>query len=187
MPRARSRHRPGSVQNWPHRLKRPCSWAHRDSIAPPRSTSARVGRRFMFFSSCFISTVHLRFTASSIRRRRREARTRGCFRTGRWSGRSRRSNHRDEAKPISARRRRRQQNRAQGRAWHTQSDLLVINKTDFAAGVGADLDVMAHDSKKMRGSGPFIFAQVKHGVGVHEIIAHLLHDWQHATGVAHQH
>lgn len=46
---------------------------------------------------------------------------------------------------------------------------------------------MARDSKKMRGSGPFIFAQVKHGVGVHEIIAHLLHDWQHATGVAHQH
>jgi urease accessory protein len=69
----------------------------------------------------------------------------------------------------------------------TQSDLLVINKTDLAAGVGADLDVMAHDSKKMRGSGPFIFAQVKHGVGVDEIIDHIIHDWQHAMDVAHAH
>jgi urease accessory protein len=69
----------------------------------------------------------------------------------------------------------------------TQSDLLVINKTDLAAGVGADLDVMARDSKKMRGSGPFVFAQVKHGVGVDDIIAHVIHARQHATGVAHSH
>src|SRR5882672_3892278 len=59
----------------------------------------------------------------------------------------------------------------------TQSDLLVINKTDLAAGVGADLEVMARDSKKMRGPGPFVFAQVKHGVGVDEIIDHILHAW----------
>lgn len=69
----------------------------------------------------------------------------------------------------------------------TQSDLLVINKTDLAAGVGADLDVMARDSKKMRGDGPFVFAQVKHGVGVDEIIDHIVHAWQHATGVEHHH
>ena len=69
----------------------------------------------------------------------------------------------------------------------TQSDLLVINKTDLAAGVGADLDVMASDSKRMRGSGPFIFAQVKHGVGVDEIIDHVIHSWQHAAGVEHSH
>src|SRR4051812_23406911 len=69
----------------------------------------------------------------------------------------------------------------------TQSDLLVINKTDLAAGVGADLGVMARDSKKMRGSGPFVFAQVKHGAGVDEIIDHVIHAWQHATGVAHHH
>ena len=69
----------------------------------------------------------------------------------------------------------------------TQSDLLVINKTDLAAGVGADLGVMERDSKKMRGNGPFVFAQVKHGVGVEEIIDHLIHAWQHATGVEHQH
>lgn len=69
----------------------------------------------------------------------------------------------------------------------TQSDLLVINKTDLAAGVGADLDVMARDSKRMRGPGPFVFAQVKHGVGVDEIIDHIIHAWQHATGLAHGH
>jgi urease accessory protein len=57
----------------------------------------------------------------------------------------------------------------------TQSDLLVINKTDLAPIVGADLDVMARDARKMRGGeGPFLFAQVKHGVGVEEIIAHIL-------------
>ena len=65
----------------------------------------------------------------------------------------------------------------------TQSDLLVINKTDLAAGVGADLEVMARDSKKMRGSGPFIFAQVRNGVGMEEIIGHIKHAWQHATEV----
>ena len=69
----------------------------------------------------------------------------------------------------------------------TQSDLLVINKTDLAKGVGADLDVMARDSKKMRGSGPFVFAQVKHGTGVDEIIGHIVHAWQHAMGVEHAH
>jgi urease accessory protein len=67
----------------------------------------------------------------------------------------------------------------------TQSDLLVINKTDLAAGVGADLTVMERDSKKMRGDGPFIFAQVKHGAGVDEIISHVIHVWQHANGIAH--
>ena len=51
----------------------------------------------------------------------------------------------------------------------TQSDLLVINKTDLAALVGADLDVMARDSRRMRGDGPFVFAQVTNGVGVDTI------------------
>jgi urease accessory protein len=69
----------------------------------------------------------------------------------------------------------------------TQSDLLVINKTDLAQAVGADLDIMARDSKKMRGNGPFIFAQVKHGVGVDQIIDHIIHAWQHATGIEHHH
>jgi len=69
----------------------------------------------------------------------------------------------------------------------TQSDLLVINKTDLAEAVGADLAVMERDARKMRDDGPFVFAQVKHGPGVDDIISHLLHAWQHATGVAHSH
>jgi len=56
----------------------------------------------------------------------------------------------------------------------SRSDLLVINKTDLAPLIGADLDVMARDSKRMRGDGPFLFAQVTHGVGVDQIAAHIL-------------
>src|SRR3954462_3851763 len=44
----------------------------------------------------------------------------------------------------------------------TQADLLVINKTDLAEIVGADLGVMDRDAKKMRGDGPIVFAQVRH-------------------------
>jgi urease accessory protein len=69
----------------------------------------------------------------------------------------------------------------------TQSDLLIINKTDLAELVGADLGVMERDSKKMRDGGPLVFAQVKHGAGVDEIVEHVLHAWQHALGVAHSH
>jgi len=56
----------------------------------------------------------------------------------------------------------------------TQSDLLVINKTDLAPHVGADLGVMDRDAKRMRGEGPFVFAQVTRGVGVDAIAAHVL-------------
>ncbi|KAJ3062701.1 hypothetical protein HDU98_001433 [Podochytrium sp. JEL0797] len=52
----------------------------------------------------------------------------------------------------------------------TQSDLLVINKTDLAHIVGADLAVMDRDAKKMRGNGPTIFAQVKNDIEVDAII-----------------
>lgn len=69
----------------------------------------------------------------------------------------------------------------------TQSDLLVINKTDLAAIVGADLGVMESDTKRMRGDGPFVFAQVRNDVGVDEIIDHIIHSWQHAMGVDHGH
>jgi urease accessory protein len=51
----------------------------------------------------------------------------------------------------------------------TKSDLLVINKTDLALLVGASLEVMDRDSKKMRGDRPFVFAQIKAGKGVEEI------------------
>lgn len=63
----------------------------------------------------------------------------------------------------------------------TQSDLLVINKTDLAPLVGADLGVMDRDARKMRGDGPFVFAQVTNGVGVQEIVAHMLENWKAAT------
>ena len=69
----------------------------------------------------------------------------------------------------------------------TQSDLLVINKTDLAAAVGADLSVMDRDARAMRGDGPFLFAQVRHGIGVDEIVHHLQHAWQHATAIPHSH
>ncbi|GEM_PF-2537740 len=68
----------------------------------------------------------------------------------------------------------------------TQSDLLVINKTDLAEIVGADLAVMERDTKKMRGAGPYVFAQVKMGVGVDEIVDHILHVRQHALGIGHE-
>jgi urease accessory protein len=67
----------------------------------------------------------------------------------------------------------------------TQADLLVINKTDLAPAVGADLGVMERDARRMRGAGPFLFAQVTKGVGVEEIAAQLLHACWHATGRAH--
>jgi urease accessory protein len=55
----------------------------------------------------------------------------------------------------------------------TRSDLLVINKTDLAPLVGASLEVMDRDARKMRGQRPFVFAQVKAGKGVAEIAAFL--------------
>lgn len=51
----------------------------------------------------------------------------------------------------------------------TRSDLLVINKTDLAPYVGADLGVMDRDSKKMRGDRPFVFANIRAGEGVEDI------------------
>ncbi|HEX2453648.1 MAG TPA: urease accessory protein UreG [Vicinamibacterales bacterium] len=60
----------------------------------------------------------------------------------------------------------------------TQSDLLVINKTDLAPLVGADLEVMARDAARMRGDGPVVFAQVTHDVGVREIADHMLRSWR---------
>lgn len=52
----------------------------------------------------------------------------------------------------------------------TRSDMLVINKIDLAPFVGADLDVMDHDSKLMRKDRPFVFTNVRSGVGV-DIVA----------------
>jgi urease accessory protein len=53
----------------------------------------------------------------------------------------------------------------------TRSDLLVINKIDLAPFVGANLDVMDRDAKRMRGARPFVFANIRAGHGVAEIAA----------------
>ncbi|WP_373080512.1 urease accessory protein UreG [Zhongshania sp.] len=52
----------------------------------------------------------------------------------------------------------------------TRSDLLIINKTDLAPLVGADLNVMDRDAKRMRGDKPFIFSNLKDGSGVKDIV-----------------
>ncbi|MGY6274326.1 urease accessory protein UreG [Methylomonas sp. MgM2] len=51
----------------------------------------------------------------------------------------------------------------------TRSDLLVINKIDLAPYVGASLDVMDRDAKKMRGDKPFVFTNIKTGQGLERV------------------
>ena len=51
----------------------------------------------------------------------------------------------------------------------TKSDLLVINKIDLAPHVGASLDIMERDAKKMRGEKPFIFTNLKNGIGTDQV------------------
>src|SRR5512132_3105591 len=53
----------------------------------------------------------------------------------------------------------------------TKSDLLVINKTDLAPHVGANLDVMRHDTERMRGARPYVMTNLKTGDGVDAVIA----------------
>ncbi|MFM2482079.1 urease accessory protein UreG [Celerinatantimonas sp. YJH-8] len=52
----------------------------------------------------------------------------------------------------------------------TKSDLLIINKTDLAPIVGASLEVMDRDAKKMRGARPFVFSNLKKAEGLQQII-----------------
>lgn len=56
----------------------------------------------------------------------------------------------------------------------TRSDLLVINKIDLAPHVGASLDVMDRDAKKMRGERPFVFSNLKTGAGLNEIMGFII-------------
>jgi urease accessory protein len=51
----------------------------------------------------------------------------------------------------------------------TRSDLLVVNKIDLAPFVGADLGVMEDDTKRMRGQRPYVFANLRGGVGVEAV------------------
>ena len=57
----------------------------------------------------------------------------------------------------------------------TRSDLLIINKTDLAPLVGADLDVMDRDATRMRGERPFVFSNLKDGTGLQDIISFIEH------------
>jgi len=52
----------------------------------------------------------------------------------------------------------------------TKSDLLVINKIDLAPMVGASLEVMERDARRMRGARPFVFTNLKTGQGLQEVI-----------------
>src|SRR5213596_273949 len=56
----------------------------------------------------------------------------------------------------------------------TKSDLFVINKTDLAPHVGASLEVMEQDTKRMRGQRPFLFSNLKENKGVEEIAAFIV-------------
>jgi len=53
----------------------------------------------------------------------------------------------------------------------TRSDLLIINKTDLAPHVGADLEVMARDAARQRGDRPFVFTNLRSGQGVQEVVS----------------
>ncbi len=52
-----------------------------------------------------------------------------------------------------------------------KSDLLIINKIDLAEYVGASLEVMDRDAKKMRGERPFVFTDLKREKGLDEVVA----------------
>ncbi len=56
----------------------------------------------------------------------------------------------------------------------TRSDLLVINKIDLAPHVGASLEVMDRDAKKMRGERPFVFSNLKTGQGLNDIVGFIV-------------
>lgn len=55
----------------------------------------------------------------------------------------------------------------------TRSDLLVINKIDLAPMVGADLNVMDRDARRMRAERPFYFTNIKSGVGVEDVVKYV--------------
>jgi len=58
----------------------------------------------------------------------------------------------------------------------TKSDLLIINKTDLAPLVGASLEVMDRDTRRMRGARPWAFTNLKSGEGLADVIAFLEHE-----------
>ena len=66
----------------------------------------------------------------------------------------------------------------------TRSDLLVINKTDLAPHVGADLSVMDRDAKKLRGDKPIVFTDLRHMEGLEQVIRWIQKDVLFETDAA---
>ena len=64
----------------------------------------------------------------------------------------------------------------------TRSDLLIINKIDLAPYVGADLGVMERDARRMRGERPFLFTNIRDGVGVDAVVEWIKSDLLLASG-----
>ena len=60
----------------------------------------------------------------------------------------------------------------------TGADILVVNKIDLAEAVGADLGVMERDARRMRDGGPVVFAVVKEGKGVDDIVGLVISAWK---------
>jgi urease accessory protein len=58
----------------------------------------------------------------------------------------------------------------------TRSDLLVINKIDLAPYVGASLEVMEADARRMRGARPFVFTNLRDGTGVEVVVDFIVHE-----------
>ncbi len=58
----------------------------------------------------------------------------------------------------------------------TKSDLFIINKTDLAPHVGANLDIMASDTRRMRGDKPFVMCNLKTGEGLDQIVDFLIRE-----------
>jgi len=67
----------------------------------------------------------------------------------------------------------------------TKSDLLIINKIDLAPYVGASLEVMDRDAKKMRGERPFIFTNLKTGHGLDDVIAFIVRQGMLTPNMSH--
>jgi urease accessory protein len=67
----------------------------------------------------------------------------------------------------------------------TKSDLLVINKIDLAPMVGASLEVMERDARKMRGDKPFVFTNLKTRTGLDEVIAFIVRHLLPTEALAH--